>query len=132
MEKNPVTHFELPAEDRKRCAKFYNEAFGWKTEELGKDMNNYVLCETTESDKETRPKNPGAINGGIYTKTDDMPAQFPSVVIKVDDIETHMKIIESVGGKVLGTPWDIPGVGKYVSFIDTEGNRNSMLQPREM
>jgi predicted enzyme related to lactoylglutathione lyase len=23
----------------------------------------------------------------------------------------------------------IPGVGRYVSFIDTEGNRASMLQP---
>jgi predicted enzyme related to lactoylglutathione lyase len=24
---------------------------------------------------------------------------------------------------------DIPGVGRYVSFLDTEGNRVSMLQP---
>jgi hypothetical protein len=24
---------------------------------------------------------------------------------------------------------EIPGVGKYVSFFDTEGNRVSMLQP---
>jgi predicted enzyme related to lactoylglutathione lyase len=33
------------------------------------------------------------------------------------------------GGKVLGEPMDIPGVGRYVSFFDTEGNRVSMLQP---
>ncbi len=26
---------------------------------------------------------------------------------------------------------EIPGVGQYVSFTDTEGNRVSMLQPRE-
>jgi predicted enzyme related to lactoylglutathione lyase len=30
---------------------------------------------------------------------------------------------------VLGEPMEIPGVGHYVSFIDTEGNRVSMLQP---
>jgi predicted enzyme related to lactoylglutathione lyase len=30
---------------------------------------------------------------------------------------------------VLGEPMEIPGVGQYVSFIDTEGNRVSMLQP---
>jgi len=30
---------------------------------------------------------------------------------------------------VLGEPMDIPGVGKYVSFVDSEGNRVSMLQP---
>jgi predicted enzyme related to lactoylglutathione lyase len=27
---------------------------------------------------------------------------------------------------------DIPGVGAYVSFEDTEGNRASMLQPLAM
>jgi predicted enzyme related to lactoylglutathione lyase len=32
-------------------------------------------------------------------------------------------------GKVLGEPMDIPGVGTYISFIDTEGNRVSLLQP---
>jgi predicted enzyme related to lactoylglutathione lyase len=30
---------------------------------------------------------------------------------------------------VLGAPMEIPGVGHYVSFTDTEGNRVSMLQP---
>ncbi|TMH31553.1 MAG: VOC family protein, partial [Betaproteobacteria bacterium] len=33
------------------------------------------------------------------------------------------------GGTVLGEPMNIPGVGAYVSFTDTEGNRVSMLQP---
>jgi len=36
------------------------------------------------------------------------------------------------GGKVLGEPVEIPGVGQYVSFYDTEGNRASMLQPKRM
>jgi predicted enzyme related to lactoylglutathione lyase len=30
---------------------------------------------------------------------------------------------------VLGEPLPIPGVGQYVAFFDTEGNRVSMLQP---
>jgi hypothetical protein len=30
---------------------------------------------------------------------------------------------------VLGEPMEIPGVGRYVSFTDTEGNRVSLLQP---
>jgi len=33
------------------------------------------------------------------------------------------------GGKVLGEPMQIPHIGRYVSFFDTEGNRVSMLQP---
>jgi predicted enzyme related to lactoylglutathione lyase len=39
-----------------------------------------------------------------------------------------MKLQES-GCKVLGEPWDIPGVGLYVSFFDTKGNRVGMVQP---
>ena len=29
---DPVVHFEMPAEDRKRMADFYTRVFGWKTE----------------------------------------------------------------------------------------------------
>jgi hypothetical protein len=40
---NPVVHFEMPAEDRKRMADFYTKVFGWKTQQIGEDMGNYVL-----------------------------------------------------------------------------------------
>jgi len=125
---NPVVHFEMPAENRQRMADFYSKTFGWQTQMLGKDMGNYVIATTTESD-EKGPKKPGAINGGFFTKPDDMPAQYPSVVVAVDDINESMKKVMKAGGKVLGDPMEIPGVGQYVSFFDTEGNRVSMLQP---
>lgn len=57
------------------------------------------------------------------------------MVIAVPDIKEAMKKVIDAGGKVLGglraqgEPDDIPGVGLYVSFIDTEGNRVSILQP---
>jgi len=126
---DPVVHFEMPAEDRKRMANFYTKVFGWKTQMLGPKMGDYVIATTTETDETGRPKNPGAINGGFFAKSNDKPAQYPSVVIAVEDIKEHMKSVEEAGGKVLGEPVDIPGVGLYVSFIDTEGNRVSMLQP---
>lgn len=128
MKMNPVIHFEMPAEDKKRMANFYTRAFGWQTKQLGPEMGEYVMVTTTESD-EKGPKNPGAINGGFYQKTDDKPSQYPSVVIWVEDIKEHMKKVKEAGGKVIGEPLDIPGVGSYVSFFDTEGNRVSMLQP---
>ena len=126
---DPVVHFEMPAEDKKRMADFYTSVFGWKTQMLGSEMGDYVLATTTEPDETGRPKNPGAINGGFFSKSEDKPAQYPSVVIAVEDIKEHMKSVEEAGGKVLGEPSDIPGVGLYVSFFDTEGNRVSMLQP---
>ena len=125
---NPVVHFEMPAEDRKRMAQFYTKAFGWQTEMLGPEMNDYVVVTTTESD-DNGPKTPGAINGGFFPKKEDWPAQYPSVVIAVDDIEVAMDKVSDAGGKVLGEPMEIPGIGQYVSFSDTEGNRVSMLQP---
>ena len=50
-------------------------------------------------------------------------------MIAVDDIKTAAEKVRDAGGKVLGEPMEIPGVGHYVSFTDTEGNRVSMLQP---
>lgn len=125
---SPVVHFEMPAEDRKRMASFYEKTFGWKTELLGPEMGDYVLVTTAEKDVK-RGAPAGAINGGFFPKKPDWPAQYPSIVIGVDDIEAAMKRVGKQGGKVLGEPMQIPGVGRYVSFFDTEGNRVSMLQP---
>lgn len=126
---NPVVHFEMPYDDRERMARFYGSAFGWRTEMLGEDMGKYVVATTTATGADRRPREPGAINGGFYAKSSDRPAQYPSVVIAVDDIQVASKRVRQAGGKVLGEPMEIPGIGEYVSFTDTEGNRVAMLQP---
>ena len=125
---NSVVHFEMPYDNPRRMAKFYASAFGWQTEPLGEEMGNYVLATTTETD-EKGPRRPGAINGGFFQKKSGAPAQQPAVVIAVDDIRAAIRKVNEAGGKVLGEPMEIPGVGQYVSFTDTEGNRVSMLQP---
>ena len=127
---NPVVHFEMPAEDRVRMATFYSNVFGWQTQLMGEEMGNYVTVATSETDDKGRPKMPGAINGGFFPKRDDMSAQYPSIVIAVDDIKESIQKVTQAKGKVLGEPMEIPGVGQFVSFIDTEGNRASLLQPK--
>jgi uncharacterized protein len=129
MSMNPVVHFELPANDRERMKEFYSKTFGWKLNQMGPDMKNYVTVQTGETDENRMLKKPGMINGGFYEKTPDMPPQYPSVVIAVDNINDHMKKVESAGGTIQGKPMEIPGVGTYVPFVDTEGNQLSMLQP---
>ncbi len=128
---NPVVHFEMPAEDRQRMGTFYAKAFGWEIQHMGKEFGNYVLAMTTESTKKG-PKKPGAINGGFYQKT--KKDQYTTLVIAVNDIKKAMQQVKKSGGKVLGgqkpgKPDDIPGVGLFVAFLDTEGNRVGMLQP---
>lgn len=129
---NPVVHFEMPYDAADRMAKFYKSAFGWKMKNLGQKMGNYVLAITTETAANGRPKKGGTINGGFFEKKPDWPMQFPSVVIAVDDLVKAMDKVTKAGGRVLGEPMDIPGVGGYVSFVDSEGNRVSMLQPLAM
>jgi len=127
---DPVVHFEMPYEDRQRTMAFYKKAFGWQMTALGEEMGGYVTAGTAETDKNHMVKMRGAINGGFFPKKPDWPAQYPSVVIAVGDIRRAMKKVISAGGKVLGEPDEIPGIGRYVSFTDTEGNRVSLLEPR--
>lgn len=96
-------------------------------------MGNYVLATTTETDEKTDfPKKPGSINGGFYQKTDDKLSQYPSIVIGVDNIKESIEKVKAASGKILGEVMEIPKIGLYVSFLDTEGNRVGMLQPFAM
>ena len=132
MKPNPVVHFEMPYENPKRVMDFYSKAFGWQMQKMDSQMGDYVTAATTETDENRMVKTPGTINGGFFPKKPDWPAQFPSVVISVNNIKDAMKNISDAGGKVLGDPVEIPGIGQYVSFTDTEGNRASILQPTNM
>lgn len=136
---NPVVHFEMGYQDRERMKVFYETAFGWKMQDMGPDMGNYVVAQTTITDGQGMVQTPGTINGGFYQKTDDPLSQAPSVVVSVDDIRQAMKDVVAAGGKILGgmtqdgghtdEPQMIPGVGLWISAMDTENNRFSILQP---
>src|SRR3954468_1609178 len=111
---DPVVHFELPCDNRERLMRFFEQAFGWKGQMYGPEMGNYVVV-TTADPAAARPGAPnavpGCINGGLYTRTPDMPAQFPGIVIAVENIRASMKKVDAAGGKVLGEPMMIPTVG---------------------
>jgi predicted enzyme related to lactoylglutathione lyase len=127
---DPVVHFEMPYDNRDRIAKFYSTVFGWELRMLGEDMGNYVVATTAKPGGPTPPDAvPGAIGGGFFKRSPDMPGQSPSVVIAVQDIRAAMKKVNDSGGETLGEPMTIPGIGEYVAFFDTEKNRVSMLQP---
>lgn len=130
---DPVVHFEMSAEDKKRMSEFYTNVFGWKMQQFGPEMGDYVMATSTEVDEKTqRPKESGAINGGFYQRKGDPMENAPHIVIAVQNLEESMKKVESAGGKVLDKPMDIPGVGKFIMMLDTEGNRVGMLQPSQM
>lgn len=127
MKKSPVVHFEMPYVDAKRVSKFYNFVFGWDMNDAGKDMGHYVVAVTAETDKNRMVKTPGTINGGFYPKSKSTNP-YPSFVISVTDIKKAMSMVKKSGGKILGKPREIPGIGMWVVFKDTEGNKVSLLQ----
>jgi uncharacterized protein len=129
---NPVVHFEMPAENKERIADFYTKVFGWQTRTLGPEMGGYVLVTTIATDDNGIPKKPGAINGGFYEKSEEIPAQHPSLVIEVDDLEEAMQKVKQTSGQIIGQPQNIPGTGSFVYFTDTEGNIIGMMQPAAM
>lgn len=139
MSKNPVVHFEMGYFDGGRMKKFYETAFGWNLQQMGAEMGNYILAGTADTDANGMVQTPGTINGGFYQKTEDPLSHAPSVVISVPDINIAMNDVTANGGKILGAmnesggvsmePMMIPGVGLWISFQDTEGNRVSLLQP---
>lgn len=126
---DPVVHFEFPYDNRERIARFYQAAFGWQVRMLGEEMGNYVVVTTADRDVKAEGTFQGAIGGGFFQRKADWPDQYPSVVIAVQDVQVAMEKVAQAGGQVLGEPMMIPGIGDYVSFRDTEGNRVSMLQP---
>jgi len=125
---NPVVHFEMPFENAERLSAFYSSAFGWQMSDTGEEMGHYILAGTTETDENHMVKTPGNINGGFFPKSPNVPP-MPNLVIQVDDIKESMNKIRQSGGTVLGEPMPIPGIGLYVTFTDTEGNRVCILQP---
>ncbi|MBS3131270.1 VOC family protein [Candidatus Woesearchaeota archaeon] len=127
---DPVVHFEMPAEDKKRAKKFYEKVFGWKMQQLGHDMGDYLLATTSPMDENSMHINKGAINGGFYQKGEN--GIIPHIVIAVKDLKKSTDAVKKSGGKIEGEPMSIPGIGDFVMFKDTEGNRVGMLQPTNM
>jgi predicted enzyme related to lactoylglutathione lyase len=119
--KNPITHFEIPADNIERAKKFYEKIFDWKIEKYDdKDEEYYFVMTTEVGDDEWTPKEPGAINGGLVKR--EMPDEsFVNYVI-VDSIDKTCKLIEKNGGKMVVQKTKMGEWGWWAVFKDTEGN----------
>jgi predicted enzyme related to lactoylglutathione lyase len=114
-----VVHFEIPADDEGRAREFYRSVFDWQLQEMP-DMQ-YTLAMTTPVDEKTQfPTEPGAINGGLMKRSDATPA--PVITVDVESIDASLKQIESAGGSTVTPRTEIPGMGAFAYFKDTEDN----------
>jgi predicted enzyme related to lactoylglutathione lyase len=117
-----VVHFEIPVDDAARAKEFYRAAFGWQLEDADMGGGNiYTTVTTTPIDEQSRlPTDPGAINGGLMQRTQETPV--PVITIGVDAIDDAMKKVEAGGGSVVQPRTEIPNMGAFAYFKDSEGN----------
>jgi predicted enzyme related to lactoylglutathione lyase len=81
----------------------------------------YTIVRTTPVDEQTQlPTEPGAINGGLMKRSADTPS--PVLTVDVESIDDALKQIEAGGGTTVKPRTEIPGMGAFAYFKDTEGN----------
>jgi predicted enzyme related to lactoylglutathione lyase len=113
-----VVHFEIPFADKQRAMKFYSECFGWRLTDM--PQMNYVVATTVDVDERQMPKEPGAINGGLFQRPSEAPN--PTIYIGVASVEAALASVSAAGGRIVTQRTPIPGMGAYARITDTEGN----------
>ena len=119
-----VVHFEIPFDDKARAMEFYSSCFGWQLADMPEMQ--YVMASTTDVDEQQMPKEPGAINGGLFQRPPEAP--HPCIYVDVSSIDEALKKVQSAGGKVVTPNTPIPGMGAYARVSDTEGNIIGLFQ----
>ena len=107
---HPVVHVEILGVDAARLQRFYADLFGWPVT-LNPAGYGYVPV---------APATPVRLTGGIGAS----PQRQPLVVfyVKVDDPAAILKRAESLGGRIVMPPVDVPGGLTFARFADPEGN----------
>jgi uncharacterized protein len=113
-----IVHFEIPFDDKKRAMAFYSEVFGWKLTDMAE--MSYVMAETVAIDDKQTPKEPGAINGGLFQRPKEAP--HPVIYAGVASVDQALKKVQAAGGKVVTPRTPIPGMGAFARVSDPEGN----------
>lgn len=123
-----VVHFEIPVDDLERAKGFYGSVFGWDLRTVPMPgMGDYTTVVTTPVDPDTQmPTEPGAINGGMTQRGTSTPT--PVVTVDVEDIDGTLRTVEENGGSTLTPRTEIPGMGAFAYFTDSEGNVTGLWQ----
>lgn len=118
---NRVTHFEIPAADPEKVAKFYTDVFGWTFTKWDGPME-YWMVTTGDASQ------PG-INGGLMRRED--PDQPVTNVVDVPSVDECLDKIAASGGEVVVPKMAVPGVGWIAYFKDPDGNISGIMEEDE-
>jgi predicted enzyme related to lactoylglutathione lyase len=125
--RNPVSHFEIYADNPDALARFYTSVFDWKVEEMPGN-GNYKLVQTVDVDDRRMATQAGGINGGIMKRPDP---SAPNIInyVTVESLEGALERANKLGAKVMKEKSSVPGMGWFAILSDPEGNPFALWQP---
>ena len=112
---NPVVHWEIQSKQPEKVQEFFAKLFDWHVD--ASNPMNYGMVDTHAE---------GGINGGIGP-TGGGTNQV-TFYVQVDDLQAYLDKAESLGGKTIMPPTEIPGVVTMAMFADPEGNVIGMIK----
>lgn len=109
----PVVHFEINGPDSEKLKSFYGALFDWKID--SNNPYNYGMIDTG-----------GGLNGGISSPPDG--SRYITIYIAVPDLQAALDKAESLGGKTVMPPTEIPGAVTMALFADPAGNVTGLIK----
>ena len=108
-----VSHFEIPARDLERAARFYREVFGWRIEPLPWEGHPYFKIRDAGSE---------GIGGGLLPAA--ATTDHPLLVIHLSGItlEECLARVAAAGGAIDKAAEAVGTMGRFARFQDSEGN----------
>lgn len=115
---NPVVHWEILGQDAKGLQDFYAQLFDWQVS--ADNPWNYGLVDTRAGAGIT-----GGIGGTVEGTTDQACVR---IFVQVDDLQGYLTRAESLGGKTIMPPTEIPGAVTMALFADPGGNVTGLVK----
>src|SRR4030042_4661664 len=113
MVDHTIVHVEIPADNIEKLRRFYSELFGWKINRTPGPMD-YWMIETVPIDEKGMPIRPG-VNGGMMKRQN--PEHKSTNYIAVESVDSYIKKIEALGGKVVVPKMEVPGIGWWAMAV---------------
>ena len=111
--------FECGTTDAAAAKEFYSSVFGWTA--VDRPMpGDYTILKKGDDDIAGLYE----MNGPMF---EGVPPHWMSYVT-VDDVDKRAAKVESLGGKLLGPPMDVPGVGRIAFVEDNTGGKIALFK----
>ena len=105
---SPLIHFEIAGRDAAGLQRFFGDLFGWQIN--ADNAMNYGMVNLS-----------GDVAGGIGPAPEGQPGHA-MFYVGVDDVEAALQKAESLGGKRIIGPMEVPDGPTIGHFADPEGN----------